>query len=137
VQLTGEGNGVNASPNDLPEEGGQSSYDGKVDKDKRRWPRFQVTIRASLKLSRNGIEHSFMGTCYDLSEGGTRLFVAGVLHPDEEIRMKLALPYGHPIEVTGVVRNRNRFEYGVAFIDLVGESRASLLRNCTALALLR
>ncbi|MDR3764652.1 MAG: PilZ domain-containing protein [Acidobacteriota bacterium] len=110
--------------------------DERAFQEKRRWPRFRVTMRAWLRVSRNGIEHAATGTCYDISEGGTRLFLASELHPGEELRMKLALPYGSPIEILGVVRNRNRYEYGVEFVDVNSEERANLLRNCTALALL-
>lgn len=116
--------------------GGQSLADDRVEQEKRRWPRFRVTIRAWLTVSRNGIEHFSTGTCYDISEGGTRLFLASELSPGEELRMKLALPYGPPIEIVGVVRNRHRYEYGVEFIDVSSEDRARLVRNCTALALL-
>lgn len=116
--------------------GGGSISEHRVERERRRWPRFRVTMRAWLKVSRNGIEHFATGTCYDISEGGTRLFLATELHPGEELHMKLALPYGTAIEIVGVVRNRNRYEYGVEFVDVSGEDRARLVRNCTALALL-
>lgn len=111
-------------------------YDDRAEKEKRRWPRFRVTIRAWLKISRNGIEHFASGTCYDISEGGTRLFLANELHSGEVLKMRLALPYGNPIELIAVVRNRNRYEYGLEFTDISADDRARLVRNCTALALL-
>jgi hypothetical protein len=111
-------------------------YDERAEKDKRRWPRFHVTIRAWLKISRNGIEHFASGTCYDISEGGTRLFMASELRPGEELHMRLALPYGSPVELVGIVRNRHRYEYGIEFMDVSAEDRGRLVRNCTALALL-
>ncbi|MGZ5003589.1 MAG: PilZ domain-containing protein [Chthoniobacterales bacterium] len=106
------------------------------DKTRRRWQRFDVELRATLKLSRQGIEHQFSGTAHDISEGGTRLFVPGDLHPGEEIKLHLALPYSSAVELVGVIRNRDRFEYGVEFVGVSAEDRESLVRNCRALSVL-
>jgi c-di-GMP-binding flagellar brake protein YcgR len=116
--------------------GEQPLWDERAGKERRRWPRFPVTIRAWLKINRNGIEHFTSGTCYDIGEGGTRMFVASELHPGEEVRMRIALPYGQPVELAGVIRNRHRFEYGIEFVEVSEEDRERLVRNCTALALL-
>ncbi len=105
-------------------------------KEHRRWPRYQVKLRASLKLTRNGIEHFLSGTCYDISEGGTRLFVASELRPGEELHLKLTVPYGQPVTVQGVVRNHIRYEYGIEFVEISELDRQSLVRNCKALSLL-
>jgi hypothetical protein len=103
----------------------------------RRWERHHVKIRASLRLSRNGIEHFLVGTCYDIAEGGTRLFLASELHDGEEITLKLTLPYSEAVEVKGVVRNRVRYEYGIEFVVISEAARQSIERNCKALALLQ
>jgi c-di-GMP-binding flagellar brake protein YcgR len=106
------------------------------DEEKRRWQRYRVTMRATLAITRGGTEHRFSGTCYDISEGGTRIVVVGELHPGEEIKLRLALPYGAPVEVLGVIRDRHGFEYGVQFTDVPAASRHSIIRNCVALSLL-
>jgi hypothetical protein len=101
----------------------------------RRWQRHHVKVRVSLRLNRNGIEHFLNGTCYDLSEGGTRLFLTSELHPGEEVWMKLTLPYSPPVEVRGVVRNQMRFEYGIEFLEASETDRQNIARNCKAISL--
>jgi len=100
------------------------------DKAKRRWQRFDVELRVTLKLSRHRIEHQFSGTASDISEGGARLFVPGDLHPGEEIKLRLALPYSSAVELVGVIRNRDRFDYGVEFVAVSHDDRDNLVRNC-------
>lgn len=106
------------------------------EKTKRRWQRFDVELRATLKVSRQGIERQYSGTAHDISEGGSRLFVPGDLNPGEEIKLRLALPYSDPVELKGVIRNRERFEYGVEFVGISQQDRDILIRNCRALSLL-
>jgi c-di-GMP-binding flagellar brake protein YcgR len=106
------------------------------DKTKRRWQRFDVEFRAKVVVARKGEEHQFSGTVSDISEGGTRLFVVGELQVGETVRLELALPYSGRLAITGVVRNRTSFEYGVQFSGLSSADRDSLVRNCRALLLL-
>lgn len=105
-------------------------------KTQRRWPRFNVEFRAKIVVARNGEEHQFSGTVSDISEGGTRLFVTGELQVGETVKVELALPYSGRLNIAGVIRNRNRFEYGVQFSGLSSADRASIVRNCRALLLL-
>ncbi len=95
-----------------------------------------MEFRATVRLTRKGEEFRYSGTAHDISEGGTGLFVAGELHPGEEIKLELMLPYSSPIEVAGVIRNRDRFEYGVQFTNVSPADRDAIVRNCRALALL-
>lgn len=105
--------------------------------ERRRWPRFRVGSVVRLKVSRNGIEHNFSGTCYEISEGGALLLLANEVHVGEEVRLQLALPYGGPVEGVAVVRNQQHGECGIEFTAIADDARLRLARNCTALALLR
>ena len=106
------------------------------EKARRRWQRFDVELRAAVTATRQGVKHQFSGTARDISEGGSRLFVPADLQPGEEIRLRLTLPYGSVVELVGVIRNRDGFDYGVEFTAISSDDRNSLLRTCRALSLL-
>jgi c-di-GMP-binding flagellar brake protein YcgR len=106
------------------------------EKAKRRWDRYKVEIRVKVNLTRNGQQQSLTGTAHDISEGGMGLFLPGELQPGETIEIDFAMPYSQRRVIRGVVRNHERFQYGVQFLNPTAEDRDDLVRNCRALALL-
>jgi len=110
--------------------------DEESEKTKRRWERFKVELRVSLSVWRNGKELRFNGTANDISEGGMRLFVAADLYPGETIDFDLSLKYSGKVSLKGVIRNRDRFEYGVEYLQPTAAVKDAITRNCRALSLL-
>ena len=108
-----------------------------TEKGKRRWERFKVEIRVKVTSSRNGNEVVTSGMAHDVSEGGMALFLAGDLGIGEAVTIDFAMPYSQRRVMRGVIRNRDRYEYGIQFVNPTLEDREDIIRNCRALALLR
>ena len=115
----------------------ESVHEEQIEKSKRRWERFKVEIRVKVTSTRNGKEVVTSGTAHDVSEGGMALFLAGDLIVGDAVIIDFAMPYSQRRTMRGVIRNRDRYEYGIQFVDPTPEDREDILRNCRALALLR
>lgn len=64
--------------------------------------------------------------------------MAIILHDELPIgaTVQLTLPvHGEPMHVEGVIRNRDRFTYGVAFVHAAEEQRTKLVNYCCTMAL--
>jgi|SRR5690349_13618012 len=64
--------------------------------------------------------------------------MAIILHDELPIgaTVQLTLPvHGAPLHVEGVIRNRNQFTYGVAFVHTAEEQRTMLANYCCSIAL--
>lgn len=120
----------------MPKELDSVSLD-QADKTKRRWERFKVEIRVKVTATRSGKEIVTSGTAHDISEGGMALFLAGDLIVGEAVSIDFSMPYSQRRVMRGVIRNRDRYEYGIQFVDPTPEDREDIIRNCRALALLK
>jgi len=96
-----------------------------------------VEIRVSISLTRQARRYSYSGVAHDISEGGLRLFSTGDLFEGETISIHFALPYGRRVLLQGLVRSRDRHEYGVEYLDPSPADREEIIRNCRAQALLK
>jgi c-di-GMP-binding flagellar brake protein YcgR len=105
-------------------------------KSARRWERFKVTVRVHISYSRDGAKLESNGTAHDISIGGMALFLPRDLKVGESIRATFTLPYSDTLAITGIVRNRQSFEYGIEFVNPGPHVQQELTRNCRALALL-
>lgn len=104
----------------------------------RRWPRYHVDVRVAADVRSGGNTITQRGWGTDISEGGLAVYLACELVLGEEIDMELALPYSTiPIRVTGAVRNRDGFKYGIEFTLITSDQQAMIVRACSALALLQ
>ena len=73
---------------------------------------------------------------HNISEGGLRLFIAGELQLGETISFDLSLPYSKSVSLRGVIRNRDRYDYGVEYLQPSAAAQEAIVRNCRALSLL-
>ena len=105
-------------------------------KSSRRWERFKVTVRVHIAYTHDGVKMESSGTAHDISIGGMALFLPRDLNVGESIRATFTLPYSDTLAITGVVRNRQSFEYGIEFVNPGPHVQEELTRNCRALALL-
>jgi hypothetical protein len=105
-------------------------------KSSRRWERFKVTVRVHIVYTRDGVKLECDGTAHDISIGGMALFLPRELKVGEAIHVTFALPYSDTVALTGVVRNRRSFEFGIEFVNPDARVQAELTRNCRALSLL-
>ena len=108
-----------------------------IEKAKRRWQRFEVEVQVGISLVRKTRQLNYSGMAHNISEGGMALFSVNELLEGEAITLEFALPYGRRLSLNGIIRNRDRFEYGVEFVRPSAADREELMRTCRALSLIR
>src|SRR3954467_4117578 len=108
-----------------------------VNKSNRRFERFEVEARVKVTVARQGDKLSFSGTAHDISVGGMALFLGGDLNVGETITVTFALIFSTQLIIQGVVRSRDRYEYGIEFLNTSKTQQEEIIRNCRALSLLK
>lgn len=104
---------------------------------KRRFERFEVEARVKVSVTRKGEKISFSGTAHDISVGGMALFLSGDLNVGEAITVTFALVFSTQLIIQGVVRSRDRYEYGIEFLNPSQTQQDEIVRNLRALSLLK
>jgi c-di-GMP-binding flagellar brake protein YcgR len=107
------------------------------EKAKRRFERFEVEARVKVSVTRKGEKINFSGTAHDISVGGMALFLGGELNVGETITVTFALIFSTQLIIQGVVRSRDRYEYGIEFLNTSKTQQEEIIRNCRALSLLK
>ncbi len=103
----------------------------------RRFERFEVEARVKVSVTRKGEKVVFTGTAHDISVGGMALFLGGDLNIGETVTVTFALVFSTQLVITGVVRSRDRYEYGIEFLNPSKTQQEEIIRNCRALSLLK
>jgi c-di-GMP-binding flagellar brake protein YcgR len=103
----------------------------------RRFERFEVEARVKVSVARKGEKINFSGTAHDISVGGMALFLSGNLNVGETITVTFALVFSTQLIIQGVVRSRDRYEYGIEFLNPSKTQQEEIIRNCRALSLLK
>jgi hypothetical protein len=96
--------------------------------------------RYNVKLSTVIVKYHASGNSGRIAEGRniSKNGMAIILPHDIQVgsRVHLTLPVlGEPMHFEGVIRNRDHFTYGVAFVDTAEEQRTRLANYCSAMAL--
>jgi c-di-GMP-binding flagellar brake protein YcgR len=104
---------------------------------KRRFERFEVEARVKVSVIRKGEKVNFSGIAHDISVGGMALFLGGDLNVGETVTVAFALVFSTQLIVQGVVRSRDRYEYGIEFLNTSKTQQEEIIRNCRALSLLK
>jgi c-di-GMP-binding flagellar brake protein YcgR len=104
---------------------------------KRRFERFEVEARVKVSVTRKGEKINFSGTAHDISVGGMALFLSGDLYAGEMITVTFALVFSAQLIIQGVVRSRDRYEYGIEFLNPSRTQQDEIVRNLRALSLLK
>ncbi len=101
----------------------------------RKYPRIGVDL--SVRVLPNDGRATF-ARAHDISCGGMALYVPLDLNLEEVIKINFELPNSRvQFVVSGVVKNRNGFRYGVEFVQLTSEQSKELERVLAILALVR
>jgi len=83
----------------------------------RRFPRYTLKVPVRVIAQKSGHPVIVQGRGDELNEGGLAVFAGIELKVDEEIAVEFTPPYkGQPIRVRCVVRDRQGYNYGVAFL---------------------
>jgi hypothetical protein len=85
---------------------------------KRRWPRYQISVPIIVVVRRAGKTVLANGRGTELNEGGMAIFASTELRPGDEVEVSFTPPYGStPIEVRCMIRNRSGYTYGAEFLS--------------------
>jgi c-di-GMP-binding flagellar brake protein YcgR len=103
----------------------------------RRFPRYSIDVAVRISLVKNSQKHIFSGRGSELSEAGMAAYIPAELNLGDRVSIDMMLPYSREgLSLVGIVRNRSGFRYGMEFKDITDAQRQSILRTCSALALL-
>lgn len=111
--------------------------DAESEKIRRRFERFEVEARVKVAVTRKGEKVTFSGTAHDISVGGMAVFLSGDLNVGESVTITFALVFSTQLLIQGVVRSRDRYEYGIEFLSPTKSQKEEIIRNCRALSLLK
>ncbi len=82
----------------------------------RRWTRYKLDVPIRVIASRPGKAVIVAGRGRDISEGGMLVFAGIELRVDDHAHVEFTPPFGDPLRVSAIVRNRRGYYYGLEFI---------------------
>src|SRR5947209_19612390 len=82
----------------------------------RRWPRYKLDVPIRVIAAKPGKTVIVAGRGRDISEGGMLVFAGLELRVDDHAEVEFTPPFGDPLRVSAVVRNRRGYYYGLAFL---------------------
>ena len=90
----------------------------------RRWTRHQLDVPIRVIVHLEDKSRVISGRGKEISEGGMAVFAGVELRVGDKIEIEFTPPYGMPIRVQGIVRNRHGYCYGVEFFAINDEQMA-------------
>jgi hypothetical protein len=99
----------------------------------RRWTRHKVDVPIRVVVHTEEKSRVISGRGKEISEGGMAVFAGVELRPGDKVEIEFTPPYGGPIRVQGIVRNRQGYSYGVEFFAVNEEQGAEKERLRAAL----
>ena len=102
----------------------------------RRYPRYQLDIRISVKVFRAEAPLELWGRSIELGQDGIGITLTGELEPGEVATLELTLPSsGTPLRLRALVRYRDGLRHGFEFLARDGAQHRLILRTCELLGL--
>jgi len=103
----------------------------------RRVPRYSIDVTVRITLVKNAPKQTLSGRGSELSEMGMAAYIPAELNIGDRVTIEMMLPYSREaLSLVAIVRNRSGFRYGMEFKDTTDAQRQTILRTCSALALL-
>ena len=99
----------------------------------RRWTRHKLDVPVRVIVHLEDKSRVISGRGKEISEGGMAVFAGVELRVGDKIEVEFTPPYGGPIRVQGMVRNRQGYSYGVEFFTVNQEQAAEQERLRAAL----
>ena len=81
----------------------------------RRWPRYKLDVPIRVIAARPGKAVIVAGRGRDIGEGGLLVFAGIELRVDDRTDVEFTPPFGDPLRVAAIVRNRRGYYYGLEF----------------------
>ena len=102
----------------------------------RRYRRYPLDIRVSVKVFRPEAPVDLWGRSIELGQDGIGITLTGQLEPGEVATLELTLPAsGTPLRLRALVRYRDGLRHGFEFLARDGAQHELILRTCEILAL--
>lgn len=89
----------------------------------RRWPRFPAQLPVTISVESDAAKQVVPGLASEISRSGMALYGGVQVKPGD--RMEVEFQTSGKPRLTGVVRNRSGYCFGLEFLDLLGSSRAA------------
>lgn len=103
---------------------------------KRRYPRYPLDIRMTVKVFRQGEVLSLWGRTSEIAQDGVGATITGELEAGEVVTLELSVPLAtYPLKLRALVRYRRGLRHGFEFLIRNPEQRESITRLCEMLAL--
>lgn len=82
----------------------------------RRWTRYPVSLSLRVRVPTDSGQEFMLAHGRDVSQGGMAVYVPAELEPGDTVLLELIFPgLQQPIRLSGSVKNRTGFKYGVEF----------------------
>lgn len=102
----------------------------------RRFPRYPLDVRVSVKVFRPEAPLELWGRSIELGQDGIGITLTGQLEPGEVATLELTLPAsGIPLKLRGLVRYRDGLRHGFEFLARDGAQHDLIVRTCELLGL--
>lgn len=102
----------------------------------RRYPRYPLDVRVSVKVFRPESPLELWGRSIELGQDGIGITLTGQLEPGEVATLELTLPAsGTPLKLRALVRYRDGLRHGFEFLARDGAQHELILRTCELLGL--
>lgn len=102
----------------------------------RRYPRYSLDVRVSVKVFRPGNPIEIWGRSIELGPDGIGATLTGQLEAGEVATLELTLPGSStPLKLRGLVRYRDGLRHGFEFLARDASQQELILRTCELLSL--
>ena len=102
----------------------------------RRYPRYSLDVRVSVKVFRPGAPIELWGRSIELGQDGIGVTLTGQLEAGEVATLELALPGGAtPLKLRALVRYRDGLRHGFEFLARDTAQQELIQRTCELLSL--
>ena len=102
----------------------------------RRYPRYPLDVRVSVKVFRPEAALELWGRSIELRPDGIGITLTGQLEPGEVATLELTLPRsGVPLRLRALVRYRDGLRHGFEFLARDGAQHELILKTCELLGL--
>jgi hypothetical protein len=102
----------------------------------RRYPRYSLDVRVSVRVFRPGAPIELWGRSIELGQDGIGVTLTGQLEAGEVATLELTLPGGTtPLKLRGLVRYRDGLRHGFEFLARDTAQQELIQRSCELLSL--
>jgi len=102
----------------------------------RRYPRYSLDVRVSVKVFRPNAPVELWGRSIELGQDGIGITLTGQLEPGEVATLELTLPASSvPLRLRGLVRYRDGLRHGFEFLARDATQHQLILKTCELLEL--